>query len=97
MIYDIHTHYWLRDEIDLDRFGDEFVRKNEHLFNLMSSDAHLEATKSTDKSVVFGLRAPLSGFNVSNDTVKAQVDRAPDRLVFFTSIDPSEGRVYGRA
>lgn len=90
MIYDIHTHYWLRDEIDLDRFGDEFVRKNEHLFNLMSSDAHLKATKATVKSVVFGLRAPLSGFNVSNDTVKAQVDRALDRLVFFTSIDPSE-------
>ena len=90
MIYDIHTHYWLVDEIDLDRFGEGFREKNQHLINLMSSKSHLEATKATGKSIVFGLRASLSGFNVSNDTVKSQVDRAKDRLVFFTSIDPSE-------
>jgi predicted TIM-barrel fold metal-dependent hydrolase len=56
----------------------------------MTSESHLAATAAVDRAVVFGMRALLSGMNVSNDTVKEQADKAPDRLVFFTSIDPTE-------
>ena len=31
-----------------------------------------------------------NSINVPNDIVREQVDRAPDRLIFFTSVNPSE-------
>lgn len=88
MIIDIHTHYW-RD-IDI---SDDSVTSAEKaggvqpLFH-MTSDMHLEATAAVDKAVVFGLRG--TGTNVPNDIVKKQVDLAPDRLIFFTSVNPAE-------
>jgi predicted TIM-barrel fold metal-dependent hydrolase len=56
----------------------------------MTSEKHLEATKAVARAVVLGLRALKVGIKTSNDAVKAQVNRAPDRLVFFTGIDPTE-------
>ncbi|MBT4484234.1 MAG: amidohydrolase [Candidatus Latescibacteria bacterium] len=53
-----------------------------HFSSDMDSKAHLEATKTSDKTVVFG--------GTDNDAVKAQVDLAPDRLIFFTRIYPDK-------
>ncbi len=88
MIYDIHTHFWKPDEIDLSIITSAEKAGGMTKRFSFTSDMHLRETKAADKSVVFGLRA--KGFNISNDTVKEQVDRAPERLVFFTSVDPSE-------
>lgn len=90
MIYDLHTHFWKQEELGPKLYRDlENARVSpEKMF--MTSEEHLEATKAVERSVVFGLRAQFSGFNISNDTVHEQVNKAPDRLVFFTSIDPSE-------
>ena len=90
MIYDIHTHFWKPGELspqvaeDAKRAGGVFHP------DTMSSEKYLKDTSAVDRSVVFGIRAGKSGFNVSNDTVRALVDLAPDRLVFFTSVDPAE-------
>lgn len=88
MIYDIHTHFWKIEDLDLETFKDNKKTKGINKRFEITSEMHLEETKAADKSVVFGLRA--KGFNISNDTVKAQVDLAPERFVFFTSINPSE-------
>lgn len=90
MIVDVHTHFWKLEEIGPEVYKDlEQARiPQDHL--AVKSDHHLLATAAVDKAVVFGLRALQSGFNISNDTVKEQVDKAPDRLIFFTSIDPTE-------
>ncbi len=90
MIFDIHTHFWKKEELGPELFRD---LENAHVSPerlFMTSEEHLQATKAVDRAVVFGLRAKFSGMNVSNDTVREQVDKAPDRLVFFTSVDPSE-------
>jgi predicted TIM-barrel fold metal-dependent hydrolase len=88
LIFDIHTHFWKNAELDLYTFNDSTKTKGVNKRFEITSEMHLEETKAVDKSVVFGLRA--KGFNISNDTVKAQVDLAPERFVFFTSVDPSE-------
>ena len=90
MIYDIHTHFWkpgdiTRDDSDATNLGVP-PKANE----LMSVENHLRETQAVDRAVVLGFRALKVGFDIKNDTVKAQVDRAPDRLVFFTGIDPTE-------
>ncbi|MBT4483711.1 MAG: hypothetical protein HOC71_08550, partial [Candidatus Latescibacteria bacterium] len=85
MIVDIHTHFWDFSDIassaiaNAENAGGVKVRFN------ITSDMHLEETKATGKSVVFGLRG--KGINIPNDMVKAQVDIAPDRLIFFTSVN----------
>ena len=86
MIFDIHTHFWKPEEVDFDSFSDTMKGVNKRF--QITSEMHLEETKAVDKAVVFGLRA--KGFRISNDTVRAQVDLAPERFAFFTSVDPSE-------
>jgi hypothetical protein len=90
MITDLHTHYWNPGEIGPELYRDLAQAKIPADTISMTSESHLMATAAVDRAVVFGLRARLSGMNISNDTVKAQVNLAPDRLVFFTSVDPSE-------
>ncbi len=88
MTIDIHTHFWTDEEI-----SNESVSSAENAGGVMArfhmtSEQHLEETSACDVSVVFGLRS--AGINVSNDTVRAQVDLAPERLIFFTSVNPAE-------
>ena len=91
MIVDLHTHYWKMDEIGPEVYQDLKNARIPASSMVMSSESHLQATAAVDRAVVFGLRARKSGMNVSNDTVREQVDKAPDRLIFFTSVDPGEG------
>ena len=90
MIVDLHTHYWKQEELGPELFNDLNNARMSNGNYVMSSELHLQATAAVDKTVVFGLRALQSGFNISNDTVREQVNKAPDRLIFFTSVDPNE-------
>jgi uncharacterized protein len=90
MIVDVHTHFWKLDELGPELYSDLKQAKITLDHFAMDSDLHLRATAAVDKTVVFGLRAIQSGFRISNDTIKEQVDKAPDRLIFFTSVDPNE-------
>ncbi len=90
MICDVHTHFWKPEEINPDEMS---IPPNVGGVNQrmdFTSEMHLKETSATHRSVVFGIRG--KGFNIPNDTVKAQVELAPDRLVFFTSINPAEKR-----
>ncbi len=90
MIFDLHTHFWKPSELGPEVYRDLEQARIPSDKMIMTSESHLEATAAVDRSVVFGLRARFSGMNVLNDTVKEQTDKAPDRLAFFTSVDPSE-------
>lgn len=89
MIVDIHTHvfnakqhFGSRLNADMERCGvDPTVWGN-------VEERHLETTKVADVAVVFGLQASATGWNIPNDFVAAHVAKAPERLLFFASIDP---------
>ncbi len=88
MIVDVHTHFWKDEHLD-----SSIINRAEQAGGIdpqfhMTSEEHLAATAVVDKAVVFGLRG--TGFDIPNDAVKAQVNRAPDRLIFFTSVNPAE-------
>ena len=88
MIVDIHTHFW-RDQ-DLTGESESSAEQAGGVsprFH-MTSDIHLKETAAVDRAVVFGMRS--NSINVPNDIVKEQVDRAPERLIFFTSVNPAE-------
>jgi len=89
MIVDVHTHVFdpKRDfaprlDADLARCG-----VNPDSWGDVS-ERHLETTRAADVAVVFGLQASATGWDIPNDAVAAQVARAPERLLFFASVDP---------
>ena len=91
MIVDIHTHVFKpgrdfgpalqadlsRNSVDPHSWGDVAER-------------HLETTLAADVAVVFGLQASATGWNIPNEDVALHVARAPERLLFFASIDPAQ-------
>jgi uncharacterized protein len=89
MIVDIHTHVFRPDldfgpklQADMKRCGvDQTIWGN-------VAQRHLETTKVADVAVVFGLQASETDWNIPNEMVAAHVAKAPERLLFFTSIDP---------
>ncbi len=88
---DVHTHIFVPTEhfgprlladlqgcgIDPDAWG-EVARR------------HLVVTQVADIAIVFGLQAAATGWHVPNDYVAAHVQTAPDRLIYFASIDPAQ-------
>jgi predicted TIM-barrel fold metal-dependent hydrolase len=91
MIVDVHTHVfrpssdfgprlWAdlkRCGVDATAWGDVCAR-------------HLETTQAADVAIVFGIQAAATGWQVPNDFVAAHVKQAPERLVFFASVDPGQ-------
>jgi predicted TIM-barrel fold metal-dependent hydrolase len=53
-------------------------------------DAFLADNDVFERTVVFGMKARLSGFWVPDDFIAAFVARAPDRLVGFAGCDPTQ-------
>lgn len=91
MIVDVHTHFL---QIDSDWgpqvFADlERCRMDPAAWRFTAED-HLQASAAADVAVVFGLRAARTGWNIPNEAVAAHVRRAPERLIFFASIDPAD-------
>ncbi|RAJ93230.1 hypothetical protein LX87_04742 [Larkinella arboricola] len=89
MIVDIHTHFF-RPDLD---FGPKLLADMARCGVDASSwgdvgERHLETTREADVAIVFGLQASQTDWNIPNDVVAAHVARAPERLLFFTSIDP---------
>ncbi|WP_343702584.1 amidohydrolase family protein [Chitinophaga sp.] len=89
MIIDIHTHIFKAGEdfgpalqADLAR-----CRVNQAAWGDVE-ERHLETTRAADVAVVFGLQASATGWNIPNERVAAHVARAPERMLFFASIDP---------
>ncbi len=90
MIYDIHTHFWNPGEMSASTPDTSNLGVPAQSKQTMSSDRHFEETKAVHRAVVLGFRALKVGINISNDSARAQVDRAPDRFVLFAGVDPTE-------
>jgi predicted TIM-barrel fold metal-dependent hydrolase len=91
MIVDVHTHVF-RPEKD---FGPQLVADLKRCRIDPSSwsnvgERHLETTKAAEVSIVFGIQAAATGWHVPNDEVERHVRLAPERFVFFASIDPAQ-------
>lgn len=91
MIVDIHTHVF-RPKTD---FGPRLFADLERCGVDPASwvdvcARHLETTQAADVAIVFGIQAAATGWHVPNDFVVAHVQQAPERLVFFASIDPGQ-------
>ncbi len=90
MIVDVHTHFF-RPELD---FGSRLMADlarcgvNPAAWGDLRA-RHLATTKAADVAIVFGLQAAATGWNIPNEAVAAQVQSAPERLIFFASIDPA--------
>jgi hypothetical protein len=91
MIIDVHTHVF-RPQADFGpRLLTDLKRCNVEPASWGDvSERHLEATRAADVAIVFGIQAAATGWNVPNDFVAAHVQRAPERLMFFASVDPGQ-------
>ena len=91
MIVDIHTHVF-RSELDFGaKLQADLIRCG--IDQTVWGDVekrHLEETRAADVAIVFGLNASETGWNIPNEMVAAHVRKAPERLLFFTSIDPAQ-------
>jgi len=91
MIVDVHTHVF-RPESD---FGPKLqadlnrCRVDPAVWGDIA-ERHLEATRAADVAIVFGLQASATDWLIPNEEVAAHVARAPERLLFFASIDPAK-------
>lgn len=90
MIVDVHTHFFTPERdfgpalhADMARCGVAPASWGD------VGERHLETTQAADVTVVFGLQAKATGWNVPNAAVAAHVSRAPRRLLFFAAIDPA--------
>jgi len=55
-----------------------------------SPEEHQAAVKGVDKAVVLAFRSRTLGVNVPNEYVAKYVDKQPDKLIGFCSVDPNE-------
>ena len=91
MIVDIHTHVFSpgkdfgpKLQADMQRCGvDQTVWGD-------VAARHLETPRAADVAIVFGLQAAATDWHIPNEEVAAHVAKAPDRLLFFASIDPAQ-------
>jgi len=90
MIVDVHTHF-MNIEADWDKqvYFDLDRCKMDLSHWKTSAENHLKETEVANAAIVFGLRACKTGWNVPNDPVAEYVAKHPERLIFFTSIDPT--------
>jgi predicted TIM-barrel fold metal-dependent hydrolase len=89
MIVDIHTHFFDNALHWGQQVFDDCARCNiDPASWKFTAEDHLRETAAADYAVVFGLRGAKTGWNIPNDVVANHVARAPQRLIFFTSIDP---------
>jgi hypothetical protein len=91
MIFDVHSHAWRFP----DEFSEDFLRQAGRARPGVAVDlsATYEAYRASappdTRTVVFGGKARLSGLWVDDRTVAEYVARDPERLVGFSSVDPT--------
>lgn len=89
MIVDIHTHF-----INSADFGDVLIQDmircgiSTERWTYSKAD-YINGTNAADKAIVFGLKAPCTGWNCSNQYVYDFVRGNGDKYIYFASIDPS--------
>lgn len=93
MIIDVHSHAWQYPNHFNDDFRQQAARaKGGEEFDLTVTLEAYDATggKRAARTVVFGGKAKLSGLWVDDAFVADFVAQAPDRLIGFLSVDPTQ-------
>ena len=92
MIVDVHAHCWPAGS-----FSDEFIadasRMRASAVDLLTPYDRYSANLPADEevvSIVFGGKAKLSGLWVDDAEVANYVAQAPDRMIGFLSVDPTQ-------
>lgn len=92
MIFDIHSHAWSFPQ----HFSDDFrqqarrARSGAEVDLTVRWDDYQAQAPQDVKTVVFGGKARLSGLWVDDRYVADYVAQAPDRLIGFLSLDPTQ-------
>jgi uncharacterized protein len=90
MIVDVHTHVWERPA----HLSESFIHDarvtagNPNLEIAVDLEAHWAAMAPVDRAIVLGFRARHVGVLVPNEYVAAYVERHPEKLIGFCSVDP---------
>ncbi len=91
MIVDVHTHAWDFQRHMTEEFvGQTQIARTQPVPMAVTFDGYRQAMEGVDKAVVFGLKARLVGLYVPNDYIAQFVAKAPDKLIGFMSLDPTE-------
>ena len=91
MIVDCHTHLWRYPGELTDELVEEMaIVRNKAFDATITPEMHRQAVSQVDRAIVFGLRAPATGFLCENETVAEYVKSGPDRLIGFGSVCPTE-------
>ena len=92
MIVDVHTHVWERPAHLSETFiqDAQIAAGNPDLQIAVDLDAHWAAMAPVDRAIVLGFRARHVGVLVPNEYVAAYVDRHPEKLIGFCSVDPQD-------
>ncbi|MDP6595297.1 MAG: amidohydrolase family protein [Candidatus Poribacteria bacterium] len=91
MITDCHTHFWrYPGELTEELARETFIMRHQKVELDITAERHTTDTAKADRVIVFGLRAPLTGFLTVNDTVAEYVRTDPKKLIGFAAICPTE-------
>ena len=91
MIIDCHTHFWrYPGELTEELARETFIMRQQEVNLDITPEMHASAVAKVDRAIVFGLRAPLTGFLTINDTVAEYIRTDPKKLIGFAAICPTE-------
>lgn len=91
MIIDVHTHAMCYP----DHLSDSFVREADrargfHIDLTVPFDTYMQAMEPVDRAILFGMKARHTGFYVPNEWIAQFAARAPEKIIPFLSLDPTE-------
>jgi predicted TIM-barrel fold metal-dependent hydrolase len=91
MIVDVHTHAMRAGEHLSEAFIQEADRARGFPLDLtVEFDAYMQAMEPVDRCILFGMKARHTGFYVPNEWIAAFAARAPEKIIPFMSLDPTE-------
>ena len=91
MIIDCHTHFWrYPGELTEELAHETFIMRQQEIDLDITPEMHASAVSKVDRAIVFGLRAPLTGFLTVNDTVAEYIRTDSKKLIGFAAICPTE-------
>jgi predicted TIM-barrel fold metal-dependent hydrolase len=92
LIVDVHTHAWDSRAHIQDSFVQDLrlAHPGMEIDIEVTFDAYMKAMEPCERVICFGLRGLKSGLAVPNQYIAAFVQRAPEKLIGFMSLDPNE-------
>lgn len=91
MIVDVHTHAMRFPE----HLSDDFIREADqargfHVDLTIEFEAYMRAMEPVERCILFGMKARHTGFYVPNSWIADFAVRAPEKIIPFMSLDPTE-------